>query len=1110
MKFIHTILTAVALLFMTGTAFAQLPSVSLSLRNATIENAIEQIEERSGYSFLIADKSLDLDRKVSVRAQDEQLTSVLDKLFSGTNIAYKIVDRQIILSPAKSNAAGNDGYSLRGTIIDSYGEPVVGAYVVNTETGEGTMTDTDGGYSLQVSPDATVEVSFLGFVTQSIRLNGQTKLNITLREDRETLDEVVVVGYGTQRRKDLTGSISSVKMDDEPVNSINSVSHMLAGKAAGLYVSQTSAQPGGGVKIRIRGEASTGAGNDALFIVDGMPINDSGNLGSGSQYVNGSSDNMLSFLNPNDIESIEILKDASATAIYGARAGHGVVLITTKRGQEGKARVQYSGNVSVQTMAQTYEMLEGADYMKAANAYAYENYLKTQGLGIYADYVGSSTEKPTQVFTFPYSADDIANAGKSTDWMKEISRTGIMQNHNVSVNGGTDKTKYLASLSYMNQRGIIKNNDAERFTARINLDQQIGKYVKAGVTLNLARNTFDNVPLGNETDQDKGIIGLAVTWSPLISVYDENGDYSENPGALTNPNPVSLLEITDKTVKDRALLQGYVQVEPVKGLILKANMGIDRQFQKRKFYLPTTTKFGADVSGKAQIAQSDRNDYLMDLTANYNGDFGYHNLNILAGYSYQKFNYEEFLAGNQDFFTDSFLFNNLGAGQYATPTVGSNANTSALASYFARINYSFKGRYLLTATVRADGASNFNPDYRWGFFPSVSLGWRFSDEPFMENVRWISDGKLRASWGQTGNSNIGNRVQNLYTVPGGFIDAIGGVGNKGAYPSQLGNPQITWETTTEVNVGLDLGLFRNRITLSAEYFYREISDLLGSRTLPYYSFISSMAANIGKTQSQGFELTLNTVNITNRNFEWTSNFTLSLYRDRWLERDPSWDPRVYENATDPIRSIYTYVSDGLLQAGEPAPAHQPDLLPGQIKFVDQNNDGLLNDEDVVYHGSSDPDFMFGFNNTLRWKDFDFNIYFYGQVGVSNWGSYYDTWAYNGYSLISYGAAPVSFWKTWRHDNQDATYPSPWGHSNYWDGDYFLKKMTWIRCRNITLGYTVPVSKKVLDRLRVYLEVNNPFYIATNGWTGLDPETGTGGSYDYPNVRSFNFGIDITF
>lgn len=1111
MKLFHTIATAAMLFIASTAAFAQ-PSVSLSLNNTSIERALDRIEDQSGYNFLIADKSLDLSKRVDVSADNKPLTQVLDQLFAGTNIVYRIEDRQIILSPrpAGSTSSESGTYNLRGTIIDSNGEPIVGAYIVNKDTGKGTMSDNNGGYSLVVSPGATVEISFLGFVTQSIELNGRQKLNVTLREDRETLDEVVVVGYGTQKRKDLTGSISSVSMDDEPVNSVNSVSHMLAGKAAGLYVNQVSAQPGGGVSIRIRGEASTGAGNDPLFIVDGMPVNDSGNLGSGTAYVNGTTDNILSFLNPNDIESIEVLKDASATAIYGAKAGHGVILITTKRGETGKARVQYSGNVSIQTMAQGYEMITGADYMKGANAMAYETYLRNNALGVYEGYLQGSSETPSDVFTFPYSPEDIANTPADTDWLKEITRTGIMQNHNVSVSGGTEKTKYLASLSYMRQNGIIKNNDAERLTARINLDQQIGKYVKAGVTFNLSRNSYDNVPLGSETDQDKGIIGLAVTWSPLIPVYDENGDYASNPVQTTNPNPVSLLEITDKTTKDRALLQAYVQVEPVKGLAIKANFGIDRQYQKRRFYLPTTTKFGADVNGKAQIGQDDRNDYLMDLTANYNGDFGHHNLNLLAGFSYQQFNYEAVWAGTQDFFSDALLYNNLGAGAYGNPDIGSNANKNALESIFARVNYSFKGRYLLTATVRADGASNFDPDYRWGFFPSVSLGWRFSDEPFMENVRWISDGKLRASWGQTGNSNIGTRVQNLYGISDGFTDVIGGVGNKGAWPSQIGNKKITWETTTETNVGLDLGLFRNRVRLTAEYFYRQISDLLAWRPLPSYSYVRSMAANIGKTQSQGFELTLNTVNITNRDFEWTSDLTISFYRDRWLERDPTWDPRIYEKADHPIRSVYSYISDGLLQAGEEVPAHQPGLLPGQIKLIDQNNDGKLDDNDMVFLGSSDPDFMFGFNNTLRYKGFDLNFYFYGQVGVTNWGSYYDNWASGGGGFTSYGAVPVSFWDTWRHDNQDGKYPSPFGGSSYGSGDFYLKKMTWIRCRNITLGYTIPVPKNILDRIRVYAEVNNPFCITTNGWHGLDPETGSGGSYDYPNVRSFNIGLDITF
>lgn len=1108
MKLIHTIMTVVMLSLSTLAVQAQ-PSISLSLNNVTMAQAMDQIEAKSGYSFLVADKSLDLSKRVDIDARNKALDQVLEQLLQGTDFSYKIVDRQIILSPT-ADKAGSGSFSLKGFITDSHGEPLTGAYIVNTLTGEGAISNQDGAYTITVTPGATIEVSFLGYVTQTIQLDGQQKLNVTLREDIETLDEVVVVGYGTQKRKDLTGAISSVSMEDEPVNSVSSVSHILAGKAAGLYVSQTSAQPGAGIKIRIRGEASTGAGNEALIIVDGMPINDSGNLGSGNYYSNGSTDNILAFLNPNDIESVEVLKDASATAIYGARAGHGVIMITTKRGKEGKARVQYSGNLSVQKMSQRYDMLQGADYMRAANAYYNENYLKTNGLDIYSQYMTPVTDLPE--YKAPYSDADIANAEKSkgTDWIDEISRTGIMQNHNVSLSGGTDKTNYLTSISYMNQKGIIRNNDAERFTARLNLDQKIGRYVKAGVSLNLARNSYDNVPLGSDPGSGKGVIGLAVTWSPLIPVRDENGDYSVNTHQPTSPNPVSMLEITDKTIKDRALLQGYVSVEPIEGLVLKANLGIDRQFQKRKNYLPTTTLEGANRNGKAYIAQSDRNDYLLDLTASYRKSINYHNIDALVGYSYQRFNYEEFCAGNEDFFTDSFLYNNLAAGEYATPTVGSYANKSALASGFARVNYSYKGRYLLTATLRADGSSNFNPDYRWGFFPSVSLGWRFSGESFMENVDWISDGKIRASWGQTGNYNIGNRVQNLYTVPSGFITAIGGVGSKGAWPSQLGNPKITWETTSEVNVGLDLGLFKNRVALSMEYFYREISDILGSTPLPYYTFLSSMAANTGATQSQGFEVTLNTVNISNRDFEWTSTATLSLYRDRWLERDPNWNPHVYEKDTHPIRSIYSYVSDGLLQAGEPAPAHQPGLLPGQIKFKDIDNNGKLDDNDIQYLGSSDPSFMFGFNNTLRYKNFDFNIYFYGQVGVTSWGSYYDTWAYNGANLLYEGAVPVSFWKTWRHDNQNGEYPAPWGHSSYWDADFFLKKMTWIRCRNITLGYTIPIPKNIVDRFRVYVEVNNPFYIATNGWTGLDPETGSGGGYDYPNVRSFNIGIDITF
>jgi TonB-linked SusC/RagA family outer membrane protein len=939
-------------------------------------------------------------------------------------------------------------------------------------------------------------------------------------EDTKALDEVVVVGYGVQKKRDLTGAISSVKMDDAPVTTFSTISHALAGKAAGLQVTQNSAQVGGGATFRIRGATSVNAGNDPLIIIDGFPVNSPDNLGTGNMYDAGNTDNILESINPNDIASIEVLKDASATAIYGSRAGHGVIIITTKRGSKNqKLRINYSGNVSVSTMKNAYDMMDAPQYMTQLRTELFERYLADNGLGVYAAYK-TPTGKTEAEFD-PMNTANYAklyeiyekNGRKTTDYFKEVTRTGVQQSHNVSLSGGTEATQYMASLNYFNQEGIVKNNAMDRFTANVNLDQQMSKYVKGGLSFNLSRNQYDNSLLGNSDQEHAGIITSAIQYMPLLPVYDENGEYSKTPTKGDYPNPVSLLEITDKSVKDRVLGSAYLEVKPVQDLAIKATLGMDRKYQKRKQYVPTTTVMGAAVNGVADISQSDNIDYLFDLTATYTKEFGNHSLTALAGYSFQQFNQEGFSAGNEDFPLDAFLYNNLATGNAAKPSVGSWASKSSLSSYFARVNYAFLGRYLLTATLRADGDSDFMEDNRWGYFPSASVGWRFSDEPFMESLADIlSNGKLRVSYGQTGNSNIGNYILDAYGARGGYV--FGSTTAGGMAITKLGNRNLTWETTTELNIGLDVGFLNSRINLTLEYYNRIVSDLLAFKSLPSYNEVGSIAANIGKTQGRGFELTLNTVNITNKDFVWSTDLSLSTYKDRWLERDPDWTPAVYQSETDPIRSIFVYQANGIMQAGEQAPAWQAALLPGQLKVKNlKDEDGSpdkLDNNDMELLGSSDPALLFGFNNTLRWKQFDFNIYFYGEFGRWRGASYYEKWTSITGSAPYYNAS-TNAQNLWRHDNQGAAMPSLITNSTIpGTTDFYYKKINYIRCRNITLGYTIPVSTKILNSIRVYADVNNPFVI-TN-WTGVDPETdfATDKNYAYPNVTSFSLGVDITF
>ncbi|MFV0505193.1 MAG: SusC/RagA family TonB-linked outer membrane protein [Bacteroidales bacterium] len=997
--------------------------------------------------------------------------------------------------------------TVTGKVTDENGLEVTGASVFQKGTNNGAITDIDGNYTVKnLSAKDILVFSFIGMKTQEIEVGGQSNIDVIMTNDAIGLDEVVAIGYGSMKKRDLTGAVSSVRMDDAPVNTFSTISHALAGKAAGLQVTQNSAQVGGGATFRIRGAASTGAGNDPLIIIDGFPVSSGSSLGSGTRYNAGSTDNILGSLNPNDIESIEVLKDASSTAIYGSRAGHGVIIITTKRGKKQKAQVRYSGNVSVQNIKNGYKVLSASEYMQQRNRYNYENYLKTNGLDMYKDYITLAPGHVVPEYNPTYSDADIANAN-TTDWFDAVTRTGMMQTHNVSINGGTENTQYLTSIGYTGQKGVIKQNNMDRFTGKINLDQTISKYVKAGLSLNISRNAFDNAPIGSGEYQAAGIISSAVTFNPTLPIYDENGDYTVNPDFSQLPNPVSLLEITDNTVKDRLMASVYLSVEPIENLVLKANFGIDRQNEKRKIYLPRTTMYGAAVNGQASIGQYDRNDYLMDLTANYTRDFNNHSLSALLGYSFQEFNYESVSAGNQDFLIDAFLFNSLGSGNYEKPSVGSSASKSSLGSYFGRANYSYLGRYLMTLTLRADGASNFAKGNRWGYFPSASVGWRFSDEDFMQGLNpTLSNGKLRLSYGETGNSNVGNRTMDLYDT--GYNNVFANSSYIGIYASQLGNPFLTWETTKEFNVGLDLGFLNNRISTTFEYFNRTISDLLvTNKSLPSYNEITTIASNIGETQSQGFELSLNTINIDSHDWTWSTDATLSLYRDRWKERDPNWKPAAYQNEEDPIRAIFSYESDGLLAAGEKAPTHQATLLPGQVKLIDQNNDEVLDDKDKIMIGTQDPAFIFGFNNTLRYKNFDLNIYLYGEINRLRGASYYDAWAMRGYQINQSQNMSTGYMDTWSHENRGGKYPNILGSSDYSIGDYIYKKVSYIRCRNITLGYTIPMPKKILDNIRVYADINNPFII-TN-WTGIDPET-EGHQFSYPNVTSFSIGVDVTF
>ena len=1029
--------------------------------------------------------------------------------------------------------------TLTGTVTDEQGEPIVGATVIEHGKKTGTITNGDGAFSLATTPGTTLTISYVGFAPQTVK--ARNGMRVILSEEAKGLDEVVVVGYGTMKKRDLTGAVSSVKGTDLAVAGVASAAHMLAGKAAGLYVRQNSAQPGGGLDILIRGAGSVNASNEPLYIVDGFPIakldqqkGENGRMDPGTQGV-------LNFLNPNDVESIEVLKDASATAIYGARAANGVVIVTTKRGREGKAVVNYSYNYSYQHYSDKYDVLSLRDWMIEKNKSSWEYWIWENEVGPW----GSKTleaalaaPKSGLAYTRPYTDAQIAAAGAGTDWVGLITRNGHIQEHNLSIQGGSKDTQYMISLNYYDNEGIVRNSGMSRYTVKSNIDQRFLNVFKAGVNLTLTRIDNNNTQLGSAQFEKSGIIRSAVQMGPNILAYDPvTGTYPVNPLLGTQPNPYSLLNNIDKGRTDRFLGNMYVEARPIEGLTLRVNAGLDRANISRKTYEPKSTLYGRNLQGNGDIYTNDNNQYLLEATATYAKTIKeQHKVNLLAGTSYEQFNVEGVNSGNNNFLLDGFLYNNLNAGT-GTKRVGSSFSKNKMESYFFRVNYIFKDRYYLTGTFRADGASVFAKNHKWGYFPSAALGWTFSEEPFMKSLSsWLTMGKMRLSWGQTGNSNIGsNAFASYYAQPA--YNQENGTQLIGVFQGKLENSNLKWETTTEWNFGMDFGFLNNRILASVEFYYRVISDLLNYKPLNYYHDISQVMANIGKTQSTGLELTINTTNVQTRDFKWTTNFTFTTYKDRWKERTPDWKPAVYEKVDDPIRPIYSRRADHILQIGEAAPAAQPDLRPGELVIKDLNGykrdsngqpevdangrfiltggpDGKIDDADVELIGSHDPGWMAGMVNSLTYKDFDFSFQLNGMFDRRMEDPTEMAYGLGGGDVARYGYNALSIIKKrWTWDNPSTQYPcsfNGWGNS-YTHGDWYYQKAWFVRLSNITLGWSMPkawiAKAKYISRVHLSLSASNLFCITP--YKGLDPETDYY-TAAYPNARTYSLGVNITF
>jgi TonB-linked SusC/RagA family outer membrane protein len=1122
--------------FISLSAAANAQKVTLSEKNSSLASVIRKLRSQTGYNFFYVKDNIDGAKPVTVDLVNVPLAEALKVIFADQPLTYLVDDKEITIK--KKPAATEPAIVLadvHGKIVDEEGNPLPFVSIVIKGTQKGAITAADGTFTLHASNGDVLLASSIGYEPQEIRYTGQATVQFTLKRATNSLTDVVVIGYGAVKQKNLTGAVTTVKGKDLDVSASTSFQSALQGKAAGVQVVQPTGQPGAGVKVQIRSNPSY-ANAGVLYVVDGVPISDisadPGLKGSGQRYGTGGVDKSpLNFINPNDIASIEFLKDASAASIYGARAGAGVVLITTKKGNSGKSKVEYSGSYGAQNADKMYPVYGAADYMTQRNLFAQEMWSRNNKV---APYYGTVDPATAPAFRPIYSQGMIdsarSNTARATD---AITRSGYTQQHNLSISGGNGKTTYFASGNYFDQKGVIIGTDYTRYNGRVSIDQAISDNFKVGANVILSNSTANNTVTGGQ-NENGGIVTSAIYWAPVQPLQLPDGSYPLSPYYPNIPNPLSYATVTDKTVSNRSLSSAFAEWTIIPGLKANARFSYDNYTTKRSSYFPRTFFYGSQVNGAASIAEADAKSTLLEYTLSYNKTFSpKHALSAVAGYSYQKTNNEGFNAANQNFLSDVLEYYNLGAGQADKPTVGSNRDEVIWASYFARAIYTYRGNITLQGSIRRDGSSVFAANKKWGYFPGVSAGWVISDESFMSQVKPVSFLKLRVGYGETGNSAFkSNDAQSSAFRNYGSVPIYFGNGNinSGVALNRDGNPNLTWETVGELNAGVDFGLFHNRLTGSVDYFNKNIRNLIAYVKYPIGFVIDGVFRNAGQTRSTGYEIALQSKNIISENgFSWSTSVNFSHYLSYWVKRSPEALAALqkYEIPTGKdalFNPYFGYLSEGIYKGDKGSmPAWMPGMLPGGIILKDIHGfdasgkvvgpDGAITAADKTYIGNQDPRFNFGIGNQFSYKNFDLSIFFSGLV-QKKWSPYLaGRITENTMGSFGFNAMPISS-SRWSFQNPNGNFPTSLTDGSYSqyqnEANYWLVDASFLRCRNITLGYSLPA--KVMEKqhlfsgVRFSFDVQNPFTITK--YPGLDPELN--GDNFYPLIKSYVFGVNVSF
>lgn len=997
-------------------------------------------------------------------------------LLTSKKLLFFLVTLFIFTSVSAQNVTVN------GTVNDVNGESIIGASVLEKGTTNGTITNIDGNFTLNVANNATLIISYVGYTTQEIAVNGRTTINVTLSEDAELLEEVVVIGYGSVKRKDVTTSISTVSTKDLDQRPILSAAQAMQGKAAGVHVVSPNGEPGAGLSIRVRGTTSFNGSNDPLYVVDGVPMTD------------------IQFLAANDIESMQILKDASSAAIYGSRAANGVVMITTKQGAAGVAKITLNAHAGITQVANKIKSLNTAQYVELMQEIGGVN--------------------------LPSGLTD------QTDWFDETYRTGVTQNYQLSISNATDKLRYYISGGYTGEDGVIKTAFFRRYNFRANVENQVRSWLKVSGNVAYSDYTSNGIISGQGSNR-AGVILSVINTPKYAPIYDENGRYNNQFNGVNITSPLENMARTkhDKKSNNRMLATGKADITILPELIYRTSFTLDREESLATTFLdPETTSYGRDQKGVGTDDRSRNTVLVFDNTVNYTKGFDLHSLDAMVGSSWTKSMYSRsFIRGSH--YANASIPTLNAANKISWTDTRSTAAEWAIMSYFARVSYNYNSKYLVTANMRADGSSKLHPDHRWGYFPSVSAAWRMSSEEFMSGIEWIDDLKIRGGWGQTGNQSGLEDYAYLQMFKIERNKWFGSDGDENALPT-ITNPKnlrtkdLTWETTTQTNVGFDITVLKNRLTFSADYYYKKTTDMLMRVKLPAGQASDIIMRNEGEMTNKGFELTVNSRNFTGE-FQWDTDFNISFNKNKLTKLELT---KVYQDAKTsdyvneyvvrneegrPLGGFFGYISDGV------------DPETGELMYRDLNGDGVLTPSDRTYIGDPNPDFTFGLTNTFSWKGLTLNIFLQGSYGND---------VYNASRMETEGMYDGKNQSTkvlgrWKIPGQITNVPK--AKFDMRNSSYFVEDGSYLRVKDITLSYNVRgklLKKWGISRLQPYFTATN--LLTWTNYSGMDPEVNQWGSNNqvkedddqsgskgavqgidwgtYPHTKSFIFGVNIEF